>query len=484
MEIITARVIRTIYKSLFLIIAAAGLFLGGCSKSFLELKNPQAIDFDHISDLESLTTASTGVYSLFKQANYYNRTFTLVPELMSDNCFISIKNSGRYLNEDRFTVTNGDSYITGAWQLMNQVIANVNLALAAGNSISFSATEQPQANQILGELYACRALACFDMMRFYAQPYRFTADASHPGIPVYTEPAKQIVYPVRETADKGYQQIIADLKLAETLLGNSKKNGRFTLAAAQALLAKVYLYKEDWVNAISYATTVINNTSYSLLANQNYVAGWATKFTAESILEIGNTPNSNSGSDGIGYLTEQKGYGDLLATKDLYDTYSATDVRRGLITPGVRTGGEAQAYFIKKYPNGVGTKDDNPKVLRKAEVYLIRAEAQAELALTDASHTAGALADLNVIVKRADTQAADVDLSGQALIDRILLERRKELAFEGNRLFDLNRKRKDLVNIQSDAQTTFTYPNNRFIMPIPYDEINANPNMEQNPGWR
>uniref|UniRef100_UPI003FA52446 RagB/SusD family nutrient uptake outer membrane protein n=1 Tax=Chitinophaga sp. TaxID=1869181 RepID=UPI003FA52446 len=113
-------------------------------------------------------------------------------------------------------------------------------------------------------------------------------------------------------------------------------------------------------------------------------------------------------------------------------------------------------------------------MVQAAQLLVGSAEAQAELALTDASHTAGALADLNIIVKRADTQAADVDLSGQALIDRILLERRKELAFEGNRLFDLNRKRKDVVNIQSDAQTTFTYPNNRFIMPIPYDEINAN----------
>lgn len=484
MERITAKVMRTLHKCLFLIAAGAALLLSGCGKSFLELKNPQAIDFDHISDLESLTTASTGVYSLFKQADYYNRTFLVVPELMTDNCFISIRNSGRYLNEDRFTVTNGDSYITGAWQLMNQAIANANLALAASRSISFSAGEQQQANQIIGELYACRALAFFDMIRFYAQPYHFTADASHPGIPVYTEPANEILYPARETVEKSYQQIISDLKQAESLLGSGKKDGHFTLVAAWALLAKVYLYQEDWVNAETYATKVIDDNTYSLLQNQNYVAGWAAKFTAESILEIGNTPTSNSGSDGIGYVTEQRGYGDLLATKDLYDTYSATDVRRSLILPGARTGGEPQAYFIQKYPNGVGTKDDNPKVLRKAEVYLIRAEARAELALTDASRRAGALEDLNTIVKRADTQAADVDLSGQVLIDRILLERRKELAFEGNRLFDLNRKRKNVVNIQSDAQTTYTYPNNRFIMPIPYDEMNANPNMVQNPGWR
>lgn len=484
METITARVILTLYKSVFLIIAAAVLLLSGCGKSFLELKNPQAIDFDHISDLESLTIASTGVYSLFKQSNYYNRTFVIVPELMTDNCFISIKNSGRYLNEDRFTVTNGDSYITGAWRLMSQVVANANLALAASRTIEFPAADQEDADQIIGELYACRALAFFDMVRFFAQPYDFTADASHPGIPVYIEPANQIIYPARETVKSSYDQVIADLKQAESLLDDSKKNGHFTLAAAQALLAKVYLYKGDWVNAELYATKAIDNPNYTLLQNANFVSSWASKFTAESILEIGNTPTSNSGSDGIGYFTEQNGYGDLLATEDLYNTYSATDVRRNLIVPGARAGGEPQAYFIKKYPNGVSSRDDNPKVLRKAEVYLIRAEARAELALTDASRRAGALADLNTIVKRADPAAADVDLSGEELVDRVLLERRKELAFEGNRLFDLNRKGKDVTNIQSDAQTTFEHPHNRFIMPVPYDEMNANSNMVQNPGWR
>lgn len=484
MQTIKVRIMRSLASFTLILAAGATLMTAGCGKSFLELKNPQAIDFDQIKDLESLTTASTGVYSRFKQANYYNRTFILVPELMGDNCFISIRNFGRYLNQDRFAVGNGDSYLTGAWQLMNQVIVNANLALASAQKITFSGADQPKANQVTGELYACRALAMFDMVRLFAQPYNFSAGAAHLGIPVYTQPSNQIIYPNRENVAASYAQIVSDLKQAESLMTNAKSNGRFTLAAVQGLLAKVYLYQEDWANAETYATKVIDNTLYTLLPASGYVASWSAKFSAESLLEIGNTPNSNSGSDGIGYMTEQAGYGDLLASKDLYDTYTATDVRRGLVTPGARVNAEPQAYFIGKYPNGVGTKDDNPKVLRKAEMYLIRAEARAELALTDASKRAGALADLNVIVKRADAAAADVDLSGEALIDRIILERRKELAFEGNRLFDLNRKGKDVINIQSDAQTTYKYPNNRFIMPIPYDEMNANPNMVQNPGWR
>src|SRR5690606_35943942 len=145
-----------------------------------------------------------------------------------------------------------------------------------------------------------------------------------------------------------------------------------------------------------------------------------------SIFEIINSAIDRPSTDGIGYFFEQAGYGDGLATKDLYDIYSSTDVRKSLIQQGVRPSAENPAYFVLKYPNGYVTMDDNIKVMRLSEVYLIRAEARAELALTDNSYTAGAQADLNVIVQRADLNAADFSQTGPALIDRILVERRKE----------------------------------------------------------
>lgn len=466
-------------KFIFSFLTVATLLtLQGCSDSFLDEKNPQAVGFDQIKDLKSLTTAGVGVYSKFNQPNYYNRTFTLVPDLMGDNVFISIKNGGRYINHDRFAVTNGDGYVTGAWSLMYQAIVNANLALAAGQMIEFPTNQQEDANQVMGELYACRALAYFDLLRFFAQPYNFTEDASHNGVPLLTEPSTSIISPPRASVAEVYAQIIADLKQGEALMRPAKKDGHFTQVAAQALLAKVYLYMEDWANAEAYATKVIDNGPYALLSTSDYVDSWAQKFTVESIFEVANLPNDNSGVNSIGYLYEPGAYGEALATKDLYEVYSATDVRRQLIEPGSRLDGEQEAYFVHKYPHGVDSRDDNPKVLRLAEVYLIRAEARAE-----SGNDVGGRADLNLIAQRADPDASDIGLQGEALVDRVILERRKELAFEGNRLFDLNRKKMDLTHIQSQESEVYTYPNNRFIMPIPYSERNANDNIEQNPGW-
>lgn len=461
------------------IITLAAL-VSGCSKEFLDLNNPQALPLEGtIVDAKTLSAASTGAYIPFRDINYYNRTFTLLPDLMSDNVFISRSNSGRYLAMDNFTVTVTDGYVSGAWNAMFRVINNANLAIAGGEKL----IPNTEINQYIGEMYAIRALAHFDAVRLFAQPYNFTNDASHLGIPVITAPSTQIIFPKRETVKTVYDQIINDFNKALSLLSVHNNPGKMTPAAVNALLSKVYLYKEDWEQAEVFATNAINS-NHNLISTANYVASWTDKFTTESIFEIANTPTSNAASDGIGYFYEQAGYGDGLATGDLYNLYSSTDIRRNFIQVGVRRATfENPAYFIKKYPKGNSQRDDNLKVIRLSEVYLIRAEARAELGKTNNAKTTLAQQDLNTIVKRADPAATDITLSGNDLIERILVERRKELAFEGHRLFDLNRRKKNVNNIRSDETLEHTYPNNRFIMPIPFAEMNTNSNMVQNPGW-
>src|SRR5690606_18456025 len=129
------------------------------------------------------------------------------------------------------------------------------------------------------------------------------------------------------------------------------KPGRFTIPAVQAFLAKVYLYMEDWENAEQYATYVIDGNSHQLLSNADYVDSWAGRLSSESIFEIINSAIDRPGTDGIGYFYAQAGYGDGLATKDLYDIYTSTDVRKSLIEQGVRPSAESPAFFVRKYPN-------------------------------------------------------------------------------------------------------------------------------------
>lgn len=451
-----------------------------CSKDFTDLTNPQSLPLEGtITDLKSFTNATNGVYSYFQAIDYYNRTFILLPDLMADNVFISRRNVGFYLNYDNLALSSNDGNALGAWAAMYRVISNATLAIAGGEALTVNAAQEASVKQAIGEMYAARALAHFDLVRLFAQPYNFTAEASHAGVPLVTTPQKEIVYPARNTVKQVYDQVITDFTKALTLLNVAKKDGYITSDAVKALLAKVHLYKGDWVNAETMATQVISGGNYSLLTNAQYVGSWANDYSAESLFEIENTPTDRPAVNGIGFFYEQTAYGDALATKDLYDTYSATDVRRRLIEAGARANAETPAYIIHKYPKGLSSQDDNIKVIRLSEVYLIRAEARA----SQAGKEALAQADLNLIIQRADPSALSVSLTGPALIDRILLERRKELAFEGNRLFDLTRRKMNVNRIQSDKSTVVTYPSNKLILPIPLAEKNANPVIEQNTGY-
>lgn len=465
------------------LLTCATLLAGACSDSFLDLENPQGLDLRRtIVDVPSLQAAANGVYDKFQSIHYYNRSFLIYPEVIGDNMFVSRRNSGRYINYDFFRLNPDDGSATDTWYQMWRLINNANLAITRGEALDVTGAQENEVNEIIGEMYAARALCYFDMLRLFAQPYNFTADASHLGVPLITEPQLELIKPSRNTAGEVYEQVVNDFTKALTLLSANRKPGRFTIPAVHALLAKVYLYMEDWENAEHHATEVIEG-SYSLLATDAYLQSWAERHSVESLFEIINSAIDRPSTDGIGYFFEPAGYGDGLATKDLYDTYAATDIRKGLIEQGARPGGESPAYIVRKYPLGAVTMDDNIKVIRLSEVYLIRAEARAELALTNGSYTLGAQADLTTIVQRADPSAAAITQSGPALIDRILLERRKELAFEGNRLFDMNRKKRGILHIQSGRSEMLTYPNDGFILPISRTELQANPNMEQNPGY-
>src|SRR5690606_36074737 len=246
--------------------------------------------------------------------NYYNRSFILIPDLLGDNVFVSQSNGGRYLDFDNFSISSSDGYISGAWSSMYQVIVNATLTIQGGAKLELN----PPVYQLLGEMYAIRALAHFDLVRMFAQPYNFTADASHLGVPVITEVKAEIISPKRETVKTVYDQIVSDLHQAIALMNVPVKQGKFTPTAARALLAKVYLYMEDWENAEKYASEAISGP-YSLLSRNAYVNSWNSSFSAESLFEVVNLQTDNSGVNSLGYFYEQNGYGEGLATADLYN---------------------------------------------------------------------------------------------------------------------------------------------------------------------
>ncbi len=240
-----------------------------------------------------------------------------------------------------------------------------------------------------------------------------------------------------------------------------------------------YLYQEDWTSAENLATQVIESGRFSLYeSGEDWLASWGANIGSEDIFTVINTAVDNLGVNSIGGIYDQDGYGDILGTDDLYNIYTETDARREVMIPGDKDGAEENTFFPEgKYPNGE-TGQDYIKVMRLADIYLIRAEARAEL-----GNEVGAREDLDAVASRVDPSYTPSNASGQALIDAILLERRKEFAFEGDRLFDLTRRQLSWTKFRTTDSEQVTWSDDQVYNPIPVAELDNNPNMVQNPGY-
>lgn len=480
-----------IYARFAVMLIAIATF-SSCGKGTLDTNPQQSTDIDKVAiDLPSTRGAVNGLYSLLKSADYYGRTMFVNADLMADNAYISKKNSGRYLPNDQYAITSNDSRVRATWNQLYLLVANANILIKKGEALELAASEMPEKNHIIGEAYVLRALAYFDLARMYAQPYNFTAGATHLGVPVVTETTpdnSSIISPKRNTAKETYQQIVNDLVKATSLLtatpiGFSASNkGKITLNGARALLSRVYLYMEDWANAEAMATEVIDANKYSLLVRDKLLTDFSLQNNSETIFEVHYLTTDNLGSDQLANFTLQAGsYGDLLVTDDLYNSYDPADARRGFLIKSKRSGsgGENPAVIINKYTN-ISTFEEGVKLMRLAEVYLNRAEARA----MQPGKEADAVADIDVIKKRAFVSPAPTTETGAALLDLIRNERRRELTIEGHRLYDLTRWKLPFTKYRSgNATISIDYPNQKTIMPIPLSEINANPNIEPNEGY-
>lgn len=468
------------YKNIPVLLSMLCLSLTSCSDSFLDIKPEQNVAAeDAVIDLVTLQTAINGMYSKLQDSDYYGRTMYVIPELMADNLYLSSRNTGRYLEFENFVVSDRNTYAEGTWNQIYEVVVNATRAIEGGKLIEVPTVEQQKKiDQLIGEAYAVRALAHFDLVRLYAQPYNFTANATHAGVPVITAINTNQVSPSRNNVSEVYTQINTDLAQALLLMSNEKANGYFSVNGAKALAARVALYQENNLDAIKQSTEVINTSGYSLMTNVNYLKVWNTAFNSESIFEIVNTIADSEGTNSLGHFFSVGGYADALVTTELFRLYDSNDIRKTVILQAAKPGAEKNALFVGKFPNGTKS-DDNIRLFRLAEQYLIRAEAYVK-----EGNDILAQQDLNLIVKRAQPNATTITETGTNLLDRILVERRKELAFEGHRLFDLNRNKKNVNIIQSENALIVNYPNDKFILPIPLSEINANPNIKpQNNGY-
>ncbi|HET9824765.1 MAG TPA: RagB/SusD family nutrient uptake outer membrane protein, partial [Chitinophagaceae bacterium] len=392
-----------------------------------------------------------------------------------DNIYVEKKNSGRYLIQYNYTMSSSDGVAAEMWIAAYRGIMEANRVIDA---------EVTGANvaAIKAEAYAIRALLYFKLINIFAKPY--TDDPSALGVPLvlHYDPYN---LPSRNKVSEVYQQIVSDLKAAFQNGPGYVNSTRFSKYAIEALLAKVYLYMGDNANAKTAAVDVINNSAFTLLPASDYNNYWADPGNRddqlETMLEIDADVINNNGFDDFAgmYLN---GYDDMYASQQLYNLYSATDVRISVIESGFTKSGSA-AFVVTKFPNAGNSDRDNIKVMRLSEVYLIAAEASLPGNETDAKYY------LNALVAERDPAFPGYTSTGATLLNDIITERRKELAFEGDRFYDLNRLKMQIVRASNagaiPAPLTIAYPADKRLAPIPLTEIQANPNIagQQNPGY-
>jgi starch-binding outer membrane protein, SusD/RagB family len=333
----------------------------------------------------------------------------------------------------------------------------------ANNVISaVSKVNQEDQARVEGESLFIRAIAHFELVRFYGKDFSDGDPTLNPGVPLVLVPTSNInaseIFAERSSVAQVYTQVITDLIRAESLLPVSNDVFADKVAVA-ALLARVHLQKGDYANARDAANRAIQYNDHSLALTYSDVFNNSSD-PSEYIFAFQVTPQDGTNNMHLYWsIRSFGGRGDVLIQQKHLDLYEAGDSRVDLFYSSggaIRSGKWATQY-------------SNLPVLRLAEMYLIRAESNFRLGT---SLGATPLSDINTLRSR-------VGLADKASIalDDILKERKLELAHEGHLIHDIKR-----LGLTADG---IDFTDNRMVFPIPRRELDANPGLsgQQNPGY-
>ncbi|MBT28193.1 MAG: RagB/SusD family nutrient uptake outer membrane protein [Thalassobius sp.] len=455
-------------KNIKILILASTLgIFSSCSEDFLEPSLEQAATTDAgLSTYEDVLAVNYGTYDIMNDYQYYGREYIVYGSVRSDDAF-STGNSGRFYSQGNFNLTSANTDADD-WAHPYQAIANANLVINA------DLEDDADINHVVGQAYAIRALAHMDLLRLFGQQYV----NGTLGIPYITENVTGVSYPARNTVDEVWQYAEEDLNTALSLMSedlNTSTPIELTTWGVYGILSRLYLFSEDYDKLIEVSETIINSGEFSIISEGNVESSWASgDVTENSLFELNITSQDASTYNNIGYIYQETSYGDVEVTEDLYNIYEDSDVRKSLLALTV-DGTDTTYRMVGKYPTLLGT--DNIKVIRYEEIILNYVEA-----LYATGNTSQALQYLNMIPENRGASTYT-----EVTEDNILLERRKELAMEGHRFFDLMRYGRDIEKVDDGQLYSggegISYGDTRLAFPIPIHEVNANSSMVQNDGY-
>lgn len=457
---------------------ALSALMYSCSEDTLDPTLAQNKDAaSSITSVEDLSGIANGMYDRMSKTEYYGRDFILYGEVRSDNCYANGK-SGRILTPASMAMGTTDAHANDTWGRIYQVIANANLIISK-KDVALKGNEANK-NQIVGQAYAIRALAHFDLLKLYGQQH--VTGNTTVGIPYIKEFKGTNLFPARNTVSEVKGFIYDDLNAALGLMTvalNDESCQHITTYAVNAIKARVAIYFGDWAIAKAACEVIINANVYRIVPEADFVSSWTIDTPVNSIFELAFNSVDNMNIDGLSNIYRGASYGDIRVLSNLRTIFDAGDVRNS--SDMIDMDPDAPTYLTNmgKYP--ATDYSSEVYVLRYEEVVLNYAEALFELNNADPN----ALTQLNSIPAERGA-----NLYTSISKDNILLERRKELCFEGFRFDDLARTHKDMPYSGLPAADrlkvrygTVLYGAFNYAFPIPRNETNTNANCPQNLGY-
>lgn len=370
--------------------------------------------------------------------------------------------SGNYFYTNNLLASNGT--ISSWWADAYQIIYSANAVIQGVAGSQGLSPEQKQS--LTGEALFLRALVHFHLVNLYGPvPYCTTTDY------------RQNMQVSRTPTDQVYAQLIADLTAAVDALPEGYSNTekvRANKAVARALLARVYLFNQNWAEAAQLATSVITDANGFTLAED--LDAVFLKESSETIWQLSPAAQGQNTEDGAHFIFTTTPPPTVALTSGLIAAFETGDLRKEHWTAALGTD-QAQYYYAYKYKQRglTSTSMEYQVLFRLAEQHLIRAEANIRL-----GNLSVAAADINLIRQRAGLSPTTA-VSQQQLLDVLLHERRVELFTEqGHRFMDLKRfwLLEATLNTKPGWNTTDT------LLPLPQNELLLNSNLSpQNPGY-
>ncbi|MDR2810320.1 MAG: RagB/SusD family nutrient uptake outer membrane protein [Tannerellaceae bacterium] len=487
---------KTAYKTTLLI--SLCFCLMSCANDFLDLKPKTELAADeYYQTAEQFASALSGAYATLQENDLYGDWY-IFSEIPSDNTRNQLSGSVTDQDEfDKFYIRTTNPYIANFWNMSYKGINRINTILGRIDNVEIS---QSLSDRYKLEAKFLRALLYFNLVRVYGDVPLVLKEIS----------ISESYSFARESKEKIYEQIIADLKEAEGLPSSyaSADIGRATSGAAKALLGKVYLTQNNYAEAETKLAEVVNGNLYALLENTAgslNIDGYAQVFhpdghnSKEAVFEVqfkkggfgegSNFPNNYAPENsGTNVVTVGSTGGNNVPEMDIYNAYEEGDLRRdfsmSLGYNDSRKDGEwIESRYVKKFmdiPYQSGDNNNNLPIIRYADVLLMYAEA-----LNRNGKTSQACSYLNQVRRRGfgyqtTEEASPVDIHTSDPNQFLLAvehERRVELSFEGHRWFDLIRTNRAIEVMTSKG---FKLNESNLICPIPQKQIDVNPELKQN----